>query len=73
MKMDGQKTTFLLGLLSGRCHASSQEDIVYANQILIPTGADLRICYMAFLAHAFNSDRPIRLADWFKEIGATAE
>lgn len=26
------------------------------------------ICYMAFLAHAFNSDRPIRLADWFKEI-----
>mmetsp|Transcript_66493 Transcript_66493/g.155938 ORF Transcript_66493/g.155938 Transcript_66493/m.155938 type:complete len:214 (+) Transcript_66493:60-701(+) len=27
------------------------------------------ICYMAFLAHAFNSDRPIRLADWFKEIG----
>jgi len=28
------------------------------------------ICYMAFLAHAFNSDRPIRLADWFKEIGS---
>lgn len=27
------------------------------------------ICYMAFLAHAFNSDRPIRLVDWFKEIG----
>lgn len=27
------------------------------------------ICYMAFLAHAFNADRPIRLADWFKEIG----
>lgn len=31
------------------------------------------ICYMAFLAHAFNSDRPIRLADWFKEIGHLAE
>merc|ERR1719331_1435743 len=27
------------------------------------------ICYMAFLAHAFNADRTIRLADWYKEIG----
>lgn len=27
------------------------------------------ICYLAFLAHAFNADRTIRLADWYKEIG----
>jgi len=27
------------------------------------------ICYLAFLAHAFNADRTIRLSDWYKEIG----
>lgn len=27
------------------------------------------ICYLAFLAHTFNADRTIRLADWYKEIG----
>eukprot|EP00927_Polykrikos_kofoidii_P066522 TRINITY_DN62101_c0_g1_i1.p1 TRINITY_DN62101_c0_g1~~TRINITY_DN62101_c0_g1_i1.p1 ORF type:complete len:300 (-),score=49.80 TRINITY_DN62101_c0_g1_i1:248-1147(-) len=27
------------------------------------------ICYLAFLAHAFNADRTIRLTDWYKEIG----
>lgn len=27
------------------------------------------VCYMAFLAHAFNADRTIRLSDWYKEIG----
>mmetsp|Transcript_32488 Transcript_32488/g.74240 ORF Transcript_32488/g.74240 Transcript_32488/m.74240 type:complete len:217 (-) Transcript_32488:95-745(-) len=27
------------------------------------------ICYFAFLAHAFNADRTIRLSDWYKEIG----
>mmetsp|Transcript_96645 Transcript_96645/g.181719 ORF Transcript_96645/g.181719 Transcript_96645/m.181719 type:complete len:293 (-) Transcript_96645:38-916(-) len=27
------------------------------------------ICYLAFLAHAFNADRTIRLSDWYREIG----
>jgi len=27
------------------------------------------ICYLAYLAHAFNADRTIRLSDWYKEIG----
>lgn len=27
------------------------------------------VCYLAFLAHAFNADRTIRLSDWYKEIG----
>uniref|UniRef100_A0A7S1A2F6 Uncharacterized protein n=1 Tax=Noctiluca scintillans TaxID=2966 RepID=A0A7S1A2F6_NOCSC len=27
------------------------------------------ICYFAFLAHAFNADRTIRLSDWYREIG----
>lgn len=26
------------------------------------------ICYLAFLAHAFNADRTIRLADWYKRL-----
>jgi len=52
--------------------------LVYLEDARMPGQAELHkdsrdafnlICYLAFLAHAFNADRTIRLADWYKEIG----
>lgn len=55
--------------------------LVYLEEALAdvqaPGGPDLQehrdafnlICYLAFLAHAFNADRTIRLSDWYREIG----
>jgi len=52
--------------------------LVYLEDVQAPGALDQQeqsrdafnlICYLAFLAHAFNADRTIRLADWYKEIG----
>jgi hypothetical protein len=52
--------------------------LVYLEDVRMPGQAELHehsrdafnlICYLAFLAHAFNADRTIRLSDWYKEIG----
>lgn len=52
--------------------------LVYLEDVRVPGQPELPehsrdafnlICYLAFLAHAFNADRTIRLSDWYKEIG----
>mmetsp|Transcript_73819 Transcript_73819/g.228022 ORF Transcript_73819/g.228022 Transcript_73819/m.228022 type:complete len:261 (-) Transcript_73819:178-960(-) len=52
--------------------------LVYLEDVKAPGQPELQehgkdafnlICYLAFLAHAFNADRTIRLSDWYKEIG----
>mmetsp|Transcript_120204 Transcript_120204/g.347376 ORF Transcript_120204/g.347376 Transcript_120204/m.347376 type:complete len:269 (+) Transcript_120204:161-967(+) len=52
--------------------------LVYLEDVRVPGQPELQensrdafhlICYLAFLAHAFNADRTIRLSDWYKEIG----
>mmetsp|Transcript_34322 Transcript_34322/g.111697 ORF Transcript_34322/g.111697 Transcript_34322/m.111697 type:complete len:250 (-) Transcript_34322:35-784(-) len=52
--------------------------LVYLEDVRMPGQSELHehsrdafnlICYLAFLAHAFNADRTIRLSDWYKEIG----
>mmetsp|Transcript_50389 Transcript_50389/g.150663 ORF Transcript_50389/g.150663 Transcript_50389/m.150663 type:complete len:267 (-) Transcript_50389:132-932(-) len=52
--------------------------LVYLEDVKAPGQTELQeqgkdafnlICYLAFLAHAFNADRTIRLSDWYREIG----